>query len=452
MWLAGWAARREPGQVVASDLHVRVLALEDARCERFVFITVDLIAVPGSLATNVAAKVWAKWGISRERLLFNASHTHTGPEIRPDKVLFFSIPPEFASKIEPYVAWLEERLVDAIDLSLRDLRPATLSVGSGKCGFAHNRRTGRYGEGASYATDHDVPVLLVEVAKSNDPSAPVRTPAERRGKNEASGEAKGGAGAQEQEREKQDGRPAIAVVFGYACHNLTLPPSFVQYCAEWVGYARDYIEQENPGTLALFLSGAGADQDPEPMGTLELAHQHGREMASAVACALAGRLHRIDGDLRVGYGETELRFEPIPSTEQLRANLKSDDAPLRVKSQYLLDALASGKAIPTTYAAPIQVLRCGDELLLIALGGEPVVQYALDFKAQFAGPMVWAAGYCNDMFGYVPTKRIYREGGYEGGRAMLWSALPAPYDETTEDRIKEAVRNLMAETISKQAI
>ena len=57
---------------------------------------------------------------------------------------------------------------------------------------------------------------------------------------------------------------------------------------------------------------------------------------------------------------------------------------------------------------------------------------------------LWVAGYCNDMFGYVPTRRIQLEGGYEGGRANLWSWVPAPFDETVETRMIDAVHKLVA--------
>ena len=50
-------------------------------------------------------------------------------------------------------------------------------------------------------------------------------------------------------------------------------------------------------------------------------------------------------------------------------------------------------------------------------------------------PHVWVAGYCNDMFGYIPTRRIQHEGGYEAGRANLWSWVPSPWTDDVEDRI-----------------
>ena len=74
-----------------------------------------------------------------------------------------------------------------------------------------------------------------------------------------------------------------------------------------------------------------------------------------------------------------------------------------------------------------------------------MIDYAHMIKQEFAGAadIVWVAGYCNDMFGYVPTRAVLSEGGYEGGRSVLWSALPTPFAADTEDRVMDAVRRLV---------
>jgi hypothetical protein len=132
----------------------------------------------------------------------------------------------------------------------------------------------------------------------------------------------------------------------------------------------------------------------------------------------------------------------------LRADLKSEDLPRRRKAAYLLAAIMDEHPLPAAHPCPVQVLRFGDELLLIALGGEPVADYAVNCKAEFAGPLVWLAGYSNDMFGYLPTRRVLREGGYEGGRALLWSALPAPFTEAAEEQVMQTVRRLVGHATS----
>ena len=94
----------------------------------------------------------------------------------------------------------------------------------------------------------------------------------------------------------------------------------------------------------------------------------------------------------------------------------------------------------------MQVLAFGDDVLLIAIGGETVVDYALRAKKQYkraGGPAIWVAGYSNDVFGYLPSLRVLKEGGYEGGGHMVYTKFPGPFTETVEERIFEAVERLV---------
>src|SRR5947209_3215063 len=152
MWLAGWAVRTEPARGTFNDLFAKALALEYADGDRFVLLTADLIAISRDIAGAVAEQAYQRWGLPRERLMFCASHTHGGPEIRPDKVPFFHIPPEYSAKIEPYVTWLIDRLVELAEAALADLQRTSLFAAGTTFPLAHNRR------GAD-VVDHDVPVL-----------------------------------------------------------------------------------------------------------------------------------------------------------------------------------------------------------------------------------------------------------------------------------------------------
>src|SRR6185437_2131684 len=103
-----------------------------------------------------------------------------------------------------------------------------------------------------------------------------------------------------------------------------------------------------------------------------------------------------------------------------------------------------------SYPAPVQVVRFGDALTLVALPGETVVDYSLRLKRDLAGAAaVWIAGYSNDVFAYVPSKRVLLEGGYEASRAMSYSTnpvLPAPFDPTVEQRLAGKVHELVRAT------
>jgi len=46
-------------------------------------------------------------------------------------------------------------------------------------------------------------------------------------------------------------------------------------------------------------------------------------------------------------------------------------------------------------------------------------------------------------FGYVPSLRVLREGGYEGGDAMRYTPLPGPFAPSVEERIVTTVHRLV---------
>jgi len=88
-------------------------------------------------------------------------------------------------------------------------------------------------------------------------------------------------------------------------------------------------------------------------------------------------------------------------------------------------------------------VRFGDDLSLIALSGEVVVDYALRLRKGFEGQRVWIAGYCNEVFAYVPSERVLAEGGYEGGGAMKYFGWHGPFKAGVEDRVVGLVKKLM---------
>ena len=64
----------------------------------------------------------------------------------------------------------------------------------------------------------------------------------------------------------------------------------------------------------------------------------------------------------------QLALQPV-TPDSLHEMLGSDDPPKRVKARFVLDQLDRGEELVTSYAAPIQVVRFGHELLLIACAG-----------------------------------------------------------------------------------
>jgi hypothetical protein len=55
---------------------------------------------------------------------------------------------------------------------------------------------------------------------------------------------------------------------------------------------------------------------------------------------------------------------------------------------------------------------------------------------------VWVAGYSNDVVTYIPSRRVWDEGGYEGGNAMKHNHFPARWHPEVEEVIVRTVHEL----------
>jgi neutral ceramidase len=399
LWMAGFALRKQPSQGVSLPLHAKALALRCAGQPPAVLVTTDLLGLTARITDRVSAEVQRRHGIPRANLMFNASHTHCGPVVDEQLSVAYDLSDEQWRALRAYTAHLEEQLVRVIDEALSELHPARLACGRGAATFAANRRVKFTPDGV---VDHSVPVLRVD-----------RT----------SGE-------------------TLAIVFGYACHNTTLQDGFVQFHGDYAGVAQAALEQRHPGATALFVMGCGADANPKPRGTLQLVQAHGTALADAVDRVLQSGTP-VSPALHTAYGVVDLPFAGEAAREQWRKQLDIDEVYLRRHAALMQAAIKRDGHLPAAQRDPIQVWRLGRELTLVALGGEVVVDYALRLAREYQGQHIWAAGYSNDVFGYVPSLRVLREGGYEGGDAMIYYGRPGPFTASVEELIFGEVRRLM---------
>ena len=410
MWMAGYASRNKPSEGKVHDLFAKALALEDPAGNRIVFLTTDLISIPRDLREWLQEECVREYQLAHESLLMNASHTHCGPELRASKASLYGAAAEQVSHTENYYNNLKQKLRDLVGQALQKLEPSRLGYTHGRAGFAMNRRlpTNTEPRNAPYPdgpVDHEGPVLKVE-------------------------------------SEAGDLR---ALLFGYACHNTTL--GFYQFCGDYAGFAQYDLEQTFPGAVAMFMTGCGGDQNPQPRGELELAEHHGSSLAMAVKAGLLGPIRPITGTLQTALEPVELEFAAAPSRAELEQLQQSKVEYSQRRATALLKQLDEKGAIPTSYPYLVQVVRIGNEVLLVALSGEVVVDYSLRLKQELKGPAaVWIAGYSNDVFGYVPSLRVLEEGGYEGGGAMQFTTLPGPFAPSVETRIMAKVHDLIART------
>ena len=403
IWLAGYSDRTQPSQSVRQPIHTKALALKDDAGTVSVVITMDLVGVQRDLAEQVARRAASELRLPRERLIFNASHTHSAPVVG-DFSMYSPIMGRYLEgqkeAIGRYAQELPKLIFDAIAKSIANLRPAALSFEQGYAGFAVNRR--RVGHREYFGpVDQDVPVLAVKGA---------------------------------------DGR-MIAILFGYACHNTVMNDSTVH--GDYAGYAQLYLEQRFPGTVALFMQGGGADSNPLPRRKPEHLERYGATLADAVQEVVQRGMKPITGTVAATIEFPELAYEGPFDRSRWLEETKSAEVRQADHGRRMLDILDHGASIPQSRGYAVEAWQFGKGLTLIALAGEVMADYALKFKSQFGPDSTWIAGYSNDSCGYIPSLRVWKEGGYEGGESFRFTNFPGRWRSDIEDRISAAVERVV---------
>ena len=88
----------------------------------------------------------------------------------------------------------------------------------------------------------------------------------------------------------------------------------------------------------------------------------------------------------------------------------------------------------------------GRDLAIVSIGGEVVADYSVRLKKELDHRRVWINAYANDVPCYIPSERVLKEGGYEGGGAMRYTTLPGPFAPSVEQRILATVEQLVGQT------
>ncbi len=409
VWLAGYGSKRAPDGKL-HELWMKAIALEDEAGKRVVLITSDFQGVPKMMSDRVFRSLQEKFSLERSQVMFTFSHNHCGPRLGDDLIDYYPVEDEQEKLVSEYTDLMVVRTVELVEEALTKLAPATLQFGDGNTSFAVNRRNNR---------EADVPDLIakgIPLVGPVDHTVPVMTVTRPDGKLEA-------------------------VLFGYACHPTTL--SFTTWCGDYPGFAQIEIEQNHPGTTAMFVNTCGGDQNPLPRRTVELCKKYGHMLAAAVEDVLTQTLKPVSPELKTAFELVDLQYLNVVSRDELQ-KLLSDSNALKARwARRLLTKLDAGDQFQTSYPYPIHAWQLGKEVLMIGMGAETVVDYALRFKTEF-GEGTWVLGYTDDMISYIPSRRVWEEGGYEGGSNLYEYGRPAfRWAGDIEDRISASVQRLV---------
>jgi neutral ceramidase len=407
IWMSGYASRDRPAEGTRTELWAKATVLKDATNRLGVILSLDIVGFGTDISTAICSSVMEKANLERSQIFINASHTHTGPVVGKNLGSMYFFSETESEKIERYTEFLVDQSVSAVMRAIQGLKQATISYGIGQARFGVNRRNNpemlvpkiRFEGELKGPVDYSVPVL--RIADSDQ-----RT---------------------------------VGILFGYACHATTL--SDYQWSGDYPGYAQQFVEARYPGAMAQFIAGCGADINPLPRRKPELAVAYGGELARSVSDVLRGVMENLEPQLQTRFSVTKLRFDKTPGRDHLLRESASEDRYVASRARKWLGVIDAGGVIPTSYEYPLSWWRLGNAMNFVGMGGEVVVEYALAIK-QLYGSATWVAGYSHDVMAYIPSKRIWLEGGYEGATSMIYYGQPDRWSESIEDDVLGAVQAL----------
>jgi neutral ceramidase len=364
--MAGYGARIGVSKGTLDPLHAKILVLE-GRQQAFALVTLDLVGVlPPAQLDRIRARVKAATGIAD--VIFNASHTHSGPLLSDD-------PPKWQLQ-------MADDIEAGIERAWKGRQAARIGIATGSVRLGHNRLYDMEdGKGKMlWRNETRIPTAPV------DPTVMVlRVDAE-------------------------DGKP-IAVLVNYACHAVVLGPENLEYSADYPGEMARTVEGAYPGAVCLFVQGGAGninpyyDKTPLIEDAVGLMRETGRRLAREVLRVSEGSKPHAAPDLDLRIARDTLQFKARFSREKVLAGL--DPAKLSLSARLHIDAATRGP-----YEAPVTTVLLGREFAFVGVPCEIFVDFQMNLRERVTDFPVIFAGYTNRNLGYVPTIKAAVDGGY----------------------------------------
>jgi hypothetical protein len=348
MW--GYAARKgTPSTGVLDPLQARALVLE-AGGTRIGIVGLDLGRAP-TRASMAVIRQRAKAEAGIEHLFLVGSHTHHGPVIEMD---------QWPTPGDSYVRRLEFRLVEAMTVAAKELRPARLGVAAKAVPLNRNRHSKR----ADRPVDPELLVLRLEDAK---------------------------------------GQP-IAHAVNFAAHATMADAKGLQFSADYPGVLCRQIEKET-GVPCLFLQGAAGDLSPNPPAGGG-PDAFGKVLAKEVMALMANIPCQPLKKQELKLAEDDFQFKS-------RIDIGNPFIkPFLVRAFFpeLIDFYE--REYREGVRPHLTTALLDGRIGLVGVSGEFFCGHSLSLKRRARLDHVLFLGYCNDYQQYFPTIEGLAESGY----------------------------------------
>ncbi len=392
---------------VHDELHARCLALDDG-AQRLVFVVVDNLSVNREVFDEARRRVHAATGVSPEHMMMSATHTHSAANARGVNPLLH------AAELDPYQAFLAQRIADGVRRALNQLEPARIAWGAGRLPQHVFNRRWLLKDGATVVN----PFGGQDRAIMN----PGRRPDLDRPAGPTNPE------VYVLSVQSTAGRP-IAVLANYWLHYVGgVPGDHVS--ADYFGAFCDRLQEllgadrQDPPFVGLLANGPCGDVNNTnllaPPGPREPPYARIRAVADDLAQEVVRVYSRLEYRDWVGLAAAQTELElgvrrPSPAeVGRARAVLARPATVSPIHRREVTYARRTIDALqwPATVRIILQAFRLG-ELAVAAIPFEVFTETGLEIKARSPFRETFTIELANGGYAYLPTPEQHALGGYE---------------------------------------
>jgi len=407
---------------VHDPLHAKAVVFQQGNVQA-ALVFCDITGVPLGVSQRARQLAQEKTGIPAANIIIAGTHSHTGPLYAGALRNYLhdnTVAQEGSDTHESidYPAFLADKIVQAIAQAKTAAAPVDLAAGiAQQSNLSFNRRfhmkdgSVRFNPGvlnpdidhAAGPIDPDLAVLLLRDARGNHPQASL---------------------------------------VNFALHLDTTGGTL--YSADYPYYLEQTLRQSlGENFVSLFAIGACGDINHIDVSTKE--RRKASEIGEILAQTVRDEIPRLapiaHPDLAVSH---EIVNAPLQKySPQQIDQARQDMTKLATKKMKFLEIVNAYKILDLqlrpgdTIPLEVQVLRLGDEVVLVGLPGEIFVDLDLAIKKASPFKITMVMELCNDNPGYIPTKKAFAEGSYETVNSRITSG-------GGEMLVESAVRQLQA--------
>jgi hypothetical protein len=395
-----------PSKHVHDQLHARCLVLDDGDT-RLALVVCDLLGLHRIVSDEARRLIQEKTGIPRENVTVSGTHTHSASS---------ALGSRFAHPKEPdeYQKFVAQRIADGVQCAVNNLRPAEIAFGTAQAPEHVNNRRWHMKPGTAPVN----PFGTVDMVKMNPPGGSPNLVEP--------------AGPTDPTISfiavREPGGKPVSVFTAYSLHYVGgVGPAHISadYFAMYCEHLKRLLdaEHQDPPFVALMANGTSGDinnvnfRQPRPR---KAAYEQMRFVAEDVAAKVHAALQKLEykSDITLDARYHELPVKSRRPTEEQLAWAKETLATKKKvegKTDLSISYAERTQAIleqPEIMPMPVQALRIGD-VCIASMPCEIFCEIGLEFKERSPLQPAFMISLNHGYYGYLPTPRHFRLGGYE---------------------------------------